>query len=302
MHGTLMPARTLVAVSVSGLLLAGCGSTTPAEADAANLRDQLPQSIRSSKVLRIGSYLNYAPVDFTGPDSAPAGLDPDIATALGTYLGLRVQFVDMPFDKLIPAVQSKQVDLAMSAIIDTRLRQDGADDHGRQINPGVDFVDYFLTGTSILVKSGNPLGIDSLDSLCGHTIAVQRGTIQAEFAQRQTGACDNVSKSLQIHLLDDDEQALAEVTAGSAAADLNDYPVAAYNTGSSRGAGRFQLIGGHHQSSPYGITVGKDDAALRQVLYKALEQVIRSGDYAKILTKWNVRSGAVANAVVNGGL
>ncbi|WP_280668288.1 MULTISPECIES: ABC transporter substrate-binding protein [unclassified Kitasatospora] len=297
-----MPATPVLAVGLGSLLLAGCGSTTGAAADpGAALRTQLPKAVRSAGVLKIGSNLNYAPVDFKDTNAAPAGLDPDLANALGSYLGLKVQFVDMSFDKLIPAVQSGQVDLAMSAVIDTQERQTGADDNGKQVNPGVDFVDYFETGTTILAKTGNPLGITTLDNLCGHTIALQGGTIQAEIAARQQTACGRAGKPLQVDLFATDDQALAEVSSGTAVADLNDYPVAAYNTDPSRGGGQFQVTGSILQPSPYGITVNKSDPELRDVLSKALTELIRDGDYDKILTKWNIPGGAVADAQVNGG-
>ncbi|WP_371478458.1 ABC transporter substrate-binding protein [Kitasatospora sp. NBC_00315] len=301
----LAPARVLAALGAGGLLLTGCGSASPSmdPGSGADLRSGLPKAVRTAGVLKVGSFLGYAPVDFRGPDGEPAGLDPELATALGTYLGLRVEFVDMPFEKLIPAVQSKQIDLAMSAVIDTRQRQTGTDDDGRRTDPGVDFVDYFMSGTSILVRSGNPVGLDTLDSLCGHTVAVQRGTVQDEIMARQTVACGKIGKPLKVHSVDTDEQALAEVGAGTAVADLNDFPVAVYNTTSPDRGGKYQLTSGHFvQSGPYGITVGKDNGQLRDVLSTALDRLIQNGRYDRILAKWSVQPGAVSSAVVNGGL
>lgn len=93
------------------------------------------------------------------------------------------------------------------------------------------------------------------------------------------------------------------MASGAAVADLNDYPVAQYNTTQPGRAGVFQLANTHFlQSGPYGITVAKDNTALRDAVAKALDQVIRGGEYDKILDKWNVRFGAVSSAVVNGGL
>ncbi|WP_063774922.1 ABC transporter substrate-binding protein [Kitasatospora azatica] len=301
-HRSLLNRSLPAGLGVGGLLLAGCGSATGTTTDpGAALRAKLPASLRSAGALRIGSNLNYAPVDFKGSDGTPAGLDIDLANALGAYLNLRIQFVDRPFAQLIPAVQNHELDLAMSAVIDTPQRQSGADDNGRQANPGVDFVDYFLTGTAILVKAGNPQSIVNLDGLCGRTVAMQRGTIQAEIAARQVAACTKVGKSLTIDLFDTDEQALAEVASGKAVADLNDYPVAAYNTQPDRGGDRFQVTGAMLQTSPYGITVNKADNALRDVLAKAVDQLIRNGTYDKILTKWNARNGAVPVSEINGG-
>ncbi|MFF2046006.1 ABC transporter substrate-binding protein [Kitasatospora sp. NPDC058170] len=298
------PLRAAAALGAGGLLLSGCAGGPAVEPGSqADLRARIPKAVKAAGVLRIGSYLNYVPVDFKDPNGAPAGLDPELATAIGNYLGLRVEFADMAFDKLIPAVQSKQLDLAMSAVIDTKQRQLGAADDGHQVDPGVDFIDYFLTGTSMVVKTGNPLNLSTLDSLCGHAVAVQRGTIQDEQAGRQSAACLRIGKPLQIRQFEDDDQALADVAAGTAVAELNDYPVAQYNTTQPQRGGRFQLASTHFlQSGPYGITVAKDNTQLRDVLAKALDQVIRGGEYDKILTKWNVRPGGVSSAVVNGGL
>jgi len=302
MRHTLIPFRALALTGTGSLLLSACGSSSsPAEEAASQLRSRVPQAVRSAGALRVASDLNYPPVDFKGPDGAPAGLDPDLAGALGRYLGLKIEFTDLPFEQVIPAVQQRKADLAMSAVIDTRHRQEGTDDRHQQVDPGVDFIDYFMTGTSILVRANNPLGIATLDGLCGRTVAVQRGTIQAELAERQTAACLKAGKPLQVHELEDDAQAQAEVAAGTAAADLNDFPVAVYNTAPERG-GKFRMIGAYVQSSPYGITVNKQDTALRDVLAKALDQLIRNGEYDRILAKWGVQRGAVTSAVVNGGL
>ncbi|WP_051966676.1 ABC transporter substrate-binding protein [Kitasatospora mediocidica] len=294
--------RPVLAVGLGSLLLAGCGSTGASTADpGARLRAQLPKAVKSTGVLRIGSNLNYAPVDFEDQNAAAVGLDPDLAAALGNYLGLKVQFDNMPFDQLIPAVQSGRIDLAMSAVIDTQQRQTGADDNGKQVNPGVDFVDYFETGSTLLVKAGNPQNISTLDNLCGRTIALQRGTVQAEIAARQQTACGRSNRPLKVDLFDTDVQALAEVDAGTAVADLNDYPVAAYTTDPSRQGTKFQVTGSLLQPSPYGITVAKTDPALRDVLSGALNQLIRNGTYDKLLTTWDMHSGAVPVAQINGG-
>ncbi|MEU3572280.1 ABC transporter substrate-binding protein [Kitasatospora sp. NPDC036755] len=298
-----IPAATALAVA-GALLLTGCGGGKAAAEDPVkDLRGKLPKERRAAGVLRIGMDVNYAPVEFKGPDGAPTGLDPDLAAALGRILDVRVEFVDTPFDKLVPNLQGKQYDLVMSALSDTRRRRDAVDENGKPAGPGVDFVDYFIAGTSIIVPKGNPKAIKGLDDLCGKTVALQQGTTQDEIVTRQVAVCARAGRPpLTPHKLDTDAKALAEVASGAAAAGLNDYPVAAYAAKTTDGGGRFEVTGGQSTSNPYGIALRKEDGALRDVLAKAIDQLIRSGEYDKILAKWNVTAGAAQNAVVNGGI
>ncbi|MFF7993051.1 ABC transporter substrate-binding protein [Kitasatospora xanthocidica] len=293
-----------VLATAGALLLTGCGGGGQAAADdpVKDVRGKLPKAQRSAGVLRIGMDVNYAPVEFRGPDGKPTGLDPDLAAALGKILDVRIEFVDTTFDKLIPNLQGKQYDVAMSALSDIRQRREGLDENGKQVNPGVDFVDYFIAGTSIVVPKGNPKGIKTLDDLCGKTVSLQQGTTQDEIITRQVAVCARTGRQLTAHKLDSDAKALAEVTSGAAAAGLNDFPVAAYAAKTTDGGNRFEVTGAQSTSNPYGIAVRKGDTELRDALAKAVDQLIRGGEYDKILAKWNVSAGAAQNAVVNGGI
>ncbi|MFB6891247.1 ABC transporter substrate-binding protein [Kitasatospora sp. NPDC056327] len=297
------PAAALALTATGALLLSGCGGggTAAAQDPVQEIRAKLPAAQRSAGVLRIGMDVDYPPVEFRGADGKPDGLDPDIAAAVGRILDLRIEYVDTPFEKLLPDLHKKQYDVVMSALSDTRQRREGVDEIGTPTGPAVDFVDYFIAGTSIVVPKGNPKGIRTLNDLCGRTVAVQAGTIQDEIAARQTSACTQAGKPLVVHRFDTDAKALAEVAAGTAQAGLNDFPVAAHAARNTDGGNRFEVTGSQSRSNPYGIALRKEDTALRDVLAKAIDQLIRSGEYDRILAKWNVTAGAAQNAVVNGG-
>lgn len=297
------PVALTVALATGGVLLSACASGAPAAQDPVEeIRGKVPKAQRAAGVLKIGSDLNYPPVEFRGADGKPEGLDPDIANALGKILDLRIEITDTPFDKVIPGLHTKQYDVAMSALSDTRQRREGLDDSGAKAGPGVDFVDYFIAGTSIIVQKGNPKGIKRLDDLCGQTVALQQGTTQDEIIERQVGACARLGKPIKVHKFDSDAKALAEVASGVAVAGFNDYPVAAHAAKTTDGGNRFEVTGLQSTSIPYGIAVRKEDTELRDALAKAVDQLIRSGEYDKILAKWNVSAGAAQNAVVNGGM
>jgi polar amino acid transport system substrate-binding protein len=286
--------RLLPLALAAALALTGCGSgdsspTVEQTTGAAPLATLLPQAIRDKGTVVVGSDVAYAPVEFFDADGKTViGLDPDLGAALGKQLGITLKFENGTFDGLITQLTSKRIDLVMSALSDTKERQ-----------KKIDFVDYFTAGTSILVKKGNPEGIKSLDDFCGRTIALQRGTTQDEVAKGQQAKCKTAGKELKVLSFDKDTEALLQVKSGRAVADMNDFPVAAYNAKTSGGA--FEVVGEQIEAGPYGIGVRKEDTQLRDALQKALQAIIDNGEYAKVLQKWNVAQGAVKTATINGG-
>ena len=267
------------------------GSGASASSDAP-LADQLPAAYREAGVIKVGSDVAYAPVEFFDTDGKTVlGIDPDIAAALGEQLGVEFEFTNATFDGLITAVRSKRFDVVMSAMSDTKERQ-----------AELDFVDYFQAGTSIIVKKGNPEGITSLDDLCGKTIALQRGTTQEDVAATQGEKCKADGKGeLKVLAFDKDTDALLQVKNGRAVADMNDFPVAAYNAQTSGGGNDFEVVGEQIEAGPYGIGVRKDDTELRDALKAALEAILENGTYEEILEKWDVTQGAVDEITVNSG-
>ncbi|HZG04441.1 MAG TPA: ABC transporter substrate-binding protein [Streptomyces sp.] len=297
------------ALAVAGsLLLTACGDQTDkggegggdtkAKGSEAPLFDKLPKKIQSAGVIKVGSDIAYAPVEFYDENDEVAGIDPDLAKALEKQLGVKLEFGNGTFDGLITGLNSGRHDIIMSAMTDTKQRQEGLDDKGKKVGEGVDFVDYFQAGSAILVKKGNPKGVKTLDDLCGQTVALQRGTANEELAEAQNKKCD---KPMKILAFDKDTEALLQVKQGRAVADLNDYPVAAYNAKTSGGGNDFEVVGEQIDAAPYGIAVSKDNTELRDAIKAALDAIIQNGEYAKVLEKWEVTNAAVKEATINGG-
>ncbi len=281
--------------------VAGCGGgsgTNQATAPKANnnkdnvLAAKLPESVRTAGVVKVGSDVAYAPVEFYDTDGRTViGIDPDLGKALGDKLGVKFQFTNATFDGLIPAVQSKRFDIVMSAMSDTKERQ-----------AKLDFIDYFNAGTSIVVKKGNPENINGLGDLCGKTIALQRGTTQEDVAKAQQAKCSAAGKGpIKVLTFDKDTDALLQIKGGRAVADMNDFPVAAYNAKTAGGGNDFEVVGEQIEAGPYGIGVRKEDTQLRDAIQAALKAIIADGTYDAVLAKWQVSQGALKTAVINGG-
>ncbi|MFF4896781.1 ABC transporter substrate-binding protein [Streptomyces sp. NPDC001068] len=297
------------AIAVAGaLILTGCGDQTDKGSDSgsssssAPLASKLPDSIRKAGVIKVGSDIAYPPVEYMEGGKA-VGVDPDVADALGKQLGVRFDFQNGKFAQLIVGLQSKRFDMVMSAMNDTKDRQNGIDsDTGKKVGNGVDFVDYFTAGTSILVQKGNPKGIKTLDDLCGKVVALQQGTTSEGIAKAQSTKCTkDGKKAITLQTFDTDPEALLRLKQGASVADLNDFPVAAYNAKTSGGGKDFEVVGDQIEAGPYGIAVTKENTQLRDALQAALDAIVKNGEYGKILAKWNVTQGGVTESKINGG-
>ncbi|MFJ6568473.1 ABC transporter substrate-binding protein [Streptomyces sp. NPDC091292] len=297
------------AVAVAGsLLLAGCGDQTKKDtgsgdssSSGAPLASKLPADIRDKGTIKVGSDIAYAPVEFKDKSGKTVGIDPDIADAMGKQLGVTFEFENGTFDTLITGLRSKRYDIAMSAMTDTKNRQDGVDpDTGKKVGEGVDFVDYFNAGVSIYTQKGKTQNIKTWDDLCGKKIVVQRGTVSDDLAKAQAKKCP-AGKKLSIEAFDNDQQAQTRLRSGGADAGSSDFPVAAYAVQTSGGGNDFEIVGEQVEAAPYGIAVAKGNTELRDALKAALDAIIKDGTYGKIITKWGVDAGAVTSATVNGG-
>ncbi|MFD9503982.1 ABC transporter substrate-binding protein [Streptomyces sp. NPDC060035] len=300
------------AVAVAGtLLLTACGDQTDsgstkagdgaASKNGAPLFDKLPEKYQKSGVIKVGTNAEYAPMESV-ENGKIVGVDPDIAEALGKQLGVKFEFTSGSFDGLITALNTGRHDVAISSITDNKQRQEGLDDKGKKLGKGVDFVDYFLAGTAVYTKKGNPEGIKSIEDLCGKVAAVQRGTTYEEALKKQSKACtDGGKKAIKIESFENDTEAQTRVKSGGAVAGVNDYPVAVDLARKAGGGNDFEVVGEQVDAGPFGIAVNKENTELRDALKEAVDAIIADGSYKKVLDKWGAGTGAIDKAAVNGG-
>ncbi|MFI9045760.1 transporter substrate-binding domain-containing protein [Streptomyces sp. NPDC053427] len=259
--------------------------------------DRLPKDIRDKGTVTVGSDLSYPPMEFA-TSGRTTGVDVDLANALGRALGVRFTFENAAFDALLPGLNSGRFDLVMSAMIDNKNRQEGRTSDGTRTGDGVDLIDYLSAGLALVVRKGNPAGIEKPQDLSGRTVAVQRGTLAHDFLDKLNR---QLPAKVKLRPFDSSAQIYDDVAKNRSAACLDDFPVAAHTAATHTGGGALQLTGEQLDPLPYGIAVAKTDTALRDALREALDRLIASGEYTTILKKWHVEGGAVKRAVINGG-
>ena len=243
----------------------------------------------ASSELKVGSDISYAPLEFYGPAHHMRGFDVDLAQALAAQLGEPVVMSNYTFDGLLHAVRVGTFDIGISAISDTRARE-------RQ----VDFVDYLLAGSGMLVPAGNPKHIFDVSGLCGLRVDVQRGTSQETELNEQSKHCESIGLA-PIRLIEfaTDDEAFDAFKDGKSDVHVTDFPVVAYLAKTNDH--KYEVAGRQFDLVPYGIAVPKGNAVLRARIVAALHAVIADGTYDTLLKKWGLEQGALRSAPINAG-
>jgi len=258
----------------------------------AQLNAALPDTVKQAG-LHLASNLQSAPNNFYAADGkTPIGYEVDLAKAIAAKLGVPVAHQDMAFGSLITSLQSGRIDLTMAGMNDTKARQ-----------AQIDFVDYFTSGITIMIRKGNPDGITGPDALCGKNVAVVQGTSHQKFAAEQSTKCTQAGKpAVNVTATDSDNQNQNQLRTGRVQAILNDLPSAVYISRTAGDGKFFEVVPGEPiDGGPYGIGVNKANTTLRDAVQKALQALITDGTYGKILQAWGVEQGAIKEAAVNGG-
>ncbi|AEG61482.1 basic amino acid ABC transporter substrate-binding protein [Desulforamulus ruminis] len=255
----------LLALLVLALAVAaaGCGGSEPPKEEA---KEPGGDQGQTGKKLVVGSDTTFAPFEFT--DAATGkyiGFDVELIEAVAKEAGYELDFRSMAFDGLIPALQTSQIDAAISSITIT--------DERKQV---VNFTDpYYKSGLIVAVQAKND-DIKSFDDLKGKKIAVQSGTTGAKMAEKIPEA--------KITYFTNTDQALMELKNGAVDAVINDYPVSAYFV--KQGNDDVKLVGDILSAEEYGIAVPKDKTEVLENLNAALKTLKENGEYATIYKKW----------------
>jgi polar amino acid transport system substrate-binding protein len=259
--------------------------TTPA-ADPA-VAKLVPAAIKSKGTLTVAADASYAPNEFIGPDGKTViGMDADLVKALAAAMGLKADVVNATFDSIIPGLAAGKYDLGASSFTDNKLRE-----------KTVDFVDYFVAGTSFYTKASGGASVNTLADLCGHTVAVEKGTTQQTDGTAQGAKCKKAGKpGVTVLVFPDQNGANLALSSGRAQLVMADSPVAAY--GVKKSNGQFKVVGQTYGTAPYGLAIPK--TGLSKAVLAALEALQKNGTYTKILTTWGVQAGALPKPKING--
>ena len=256
-------------------------SSTPAASSSANsaVAALVPAALKSKGTLTVAADASYAPDEFIASDGHTViGMDADLMKALAAAMGLKVKIVNATFDSIIPGLASGKYDVGASSFTDTKERE-----------KTVDFVDYFTAGESFYTKASGGATINTIADLCGHTVAVERGTTEQADANTQSKKCKAAGKAgvTVLSFADQNGANLALVKRTRAARIRR---LARGRVPGQEVKRPVQAVGQSYANAPYGLAVPKN-SGLAKPIQAALLVLMKNGQYKAILTHWGVQAG-----------
>ena len=216
--------------------------------------------------LKVGANIGNVPWEFQDASGSDVGFEIDLVNEIGKRLGLTVSIVNIPFAGLFAAVESGQIDAAISSITITKLRL-----------LSVGFAQpYCDSDQALAVTAGN--GVKGLKDLAGKTVGVDTGsTVDIWASQHQAEF-----KIAAIQRYEGLSPAILDLAAGRIDGYISDIPAVQYYI---KDKPAYRVVERIPTGEQYSIMFAKN-AALADKVDAAITQLKKESYVASLYEKW----------------
>lgn len=231
---------------------------------------QVTERITKNNTLVVGTPGDFPPFTASTSTGRLIGLDIDLAKNLARWLQVKIEFKQMEFMELIPALGANKIDIAMSGMTMTPRRNLQA----AFIGP------YALSGQSILGKKTILEQVDTAEDLRKLTccVAVLKGTTGETMTQELLPDANIISTSTL-------DESLMLLLDGKVDAIVADYPFCRVAEFRYKDRG-FAMFEEPLTFEPVGIAVSPSDPLFINLIENYLTIMTGSGALKKLQEKW----------------
>lgn len=221
------------------------------------------QAIKKSGTIRIATEGAFPPYNFMVGRQL-TGFEYDLGNAIAKKMGLKAEWVTLPFDSLLIGLDQERFDFVIASHGITPERQ-----------KKVDFArPHYCTGGVIVSKAGGP---KTAADLAGKTVAVQVGTTYLENVRKVAGV-------REVKTFQKDTDAQQNLVSGRVDAWVTDKGVAGYASKRNPKAGL--VLGDELFTEKVAIAVRKNNSSLLGAINSALIGLENDGGYKAISERW----------------
>lgn len=221
--------------------------------------------VKSAGVLRVGTEGVYSPFSYHDPATGQlVGYDVDVARAVADKLGVKVEFVETPWDSIFAALEANRFNVVANEVTINAERKQK-----------YDLSEPYSVGEGVIVTRANDNSIKTLDDLRGKVAAESATSNWADVA-RKAGA--------RVETVEGFTQAIKLLNQGRVDATINDS-IAVYAYLAETGDTTVKIAGNVGEKSEQGFAARKDSGLLPD-LNKALDELRSDGTLANISQKY----------------
>lgn len=218
---------------------------------------------KENKKLYVGTNAEFEPFEYREGENI-VGFDIELIGEISKLINKDIEFEDMAFDGLLPALQTKKIDLIIAGMTATEERK-----------KFVNFSESYYKSQQAIVVNKDENGINNFDNLIGKEVGVVLGytgdIIVSEMA------------NVKVQRYNATSEAIMALKSKKVQAVVLDYePAKNYSAQNPE----LKLIETDSQSEEYAIAIRKEDTQLLNDINKALATLKENGTYDALLNKY----------------
>lgn len=263
-----------------------------------SLRAQLPEAVRERGELVIGVGAlpaGFPPLAYVGTDQKTlTGAEPDLGRLVAASLGLKPVVKNSTWENLFVGIDSGKVDVAFTNVTVTEERK-----------KKYEFASYRHDDLAFEALKENPWNFGGdYRNLAGRTVAVSSGTNQEKILLEWQKKLRAEGKDVDVKYFPDANSVYLALSGKKIDLSFGPNPSISYHitqtaggNAPTRNAGSFSGAG----ESLQGLiaATAKKDSGLAKPVADTINHLIKNGQYAQLLTAWNLSNEAVATSEVN---
>lgn len=254
--------KSIIAIMMAFVLvlgMAGCGGSSDGDGSG------------DVVTYKVGTEPTFPPFDTTDDNQNIVGLDMDLIAAIGEDQGFKVEFENLSFDGLIPALKAGNIDIVAAGM--------NKDDPERQKQ--VDFSESYYDSRLFVAVTVDNNTIKSIDDLTPDMkVAAQTGTTGASKA-KELADDKKISEAV---ILDGLDTAMMKLINGDVQAVINDQPVTEVYM--KKQPDKIKMVGEALNAESYGFAVAKGNDELLSKINAGLKNIQDDGTFDKLIDKW----------------
>ena len=263
--------RIVGLISALVLFALGTGCSTPAQNTTfADPSAPILSRIAQTGILRVGMSGDQPPFNAKTRTGQIIGIEADLANALAGGMGVRAEFVQMPFGELLGALEAGKLDIVLSQVTMTTER-----------NRRVAFTHpYFVTGKAILTRSevlSRAQSSEDLD-ITGLRISALAGSTSEDFIRGRLPSA-RLSTTL------DSDQAVRLLLSGKVDAMLADLPICVIALLRNPGAG-LVAVSSPFTYEPIAAALPAHDPLFLNLVDNFMQNLEGSGLMEELTLRW----------------